>query len=113
MPFMGVVYELLTMFKISRGDQSVRLTGGRVATTDDRYRVYSAGVTIERPHDVRGDAVNELCIGARLDSLTEALAARRAQADRAAVAEQQADILDAQAVNDVPVVGLKTEPVSV
>ena len=110
---MGVVYELLTMFKLTNGDQAIRPTAGRVATTDDRYHVYSAGITIERPHDVRGDAVNELCIGARLDSLTEWSARRRDRANRAAVAEQQADICDAQAAHDVPVVGLKTEPVAV
>jgi len=75
-----VVYESVTMFKISRGDQAIRPTGGRVATTDDRYHVYSAGITVERPNDVRGDSVNELCVGARLDFVTEALAARRAKA---------------------------------
>ena len=95
------------MFKLTNGDRSIRPTAGRVATTDDRYHVYSAGITIERPHDVRGDAVNELCIGARLDSLTEALAARRAQSDRVAVSMQNAEIAEAQAVHGVPV----TEPV--
>ena len=91
------------MFKISTGSATVRPSAGRVATTDDRYHVYSAGITIERPNDVRGDAVNELCIGARLDSLAEALAARRAESLKRATAEQALANAEAQAVNDVPV----------
>lgn len=109
---MGVVYELLTMFKLTNGDQAIRPTAGRVATTDDRYHVYSAGITIERPHDVRGDAVNELCIGARLDSLTEWSARRRAKADKAAATEMDSDVRVAQAIHDVPVTGLKDEAVA-
>ena len=95
------------MFKISTSTGTVRPSGGRVATTDDRYHVYSAGVTIERPDDERGDSVNQLCVGARLDFVTEALAARRAKSDADAVSAQNLDIAEAQATHGVPV----TEPV--
>ena len=107
MPLMGVVYELVTMFKISRGSTTVRLSAGRIATADPRFHVYGAGFTIERPNDVRGDSVNQLCIGGRLDTLTEALDERRAKSDREAVSMQNAEIAEAQAVHGVPV----TEPV--
>jgi len=95
------------MFKLTNGDRSIRPTAGRIATTDPRFHVYGAGFTIERPHDVRGDSVNQLCIGGRLDLLTEALDERRAKSDRAAVSMQNAEIAEAQAVHGVPV----TEPV--
>ena len=98
------------MFKISTSSGSVRPSGGRVTTTDDRYQVYSAGVTIERPEDPRGDSVNEVCLGARFDSLSELLADRRAKSDSAAIAERDGDVLVAQAVHDVPVTGLQSEP---
>lgn len=91
------------MFKLTNGDQAIRPTAGRVATTDDRYHVYSAGITIERPNDVRGDSVNELCVGARLDFVAEALAAQRAKSLARATAEQAIANAEAQAVSDVPV----------
>ena len=112
MPYMGVVYELLTMFKISRGSTTVRLTAGRITTTDPRFHVYGAGVTIERPNDVRGDSVNQLCIGGRLDVLTEALDERRRKSDQAAATEIDNDVRVAQAIHDVPVTGLEDEPVA-
>ena len=101
------------MFKLTDGDRSIRPTAGRIATTDPRFHVYGAGFTIERPHDVRGDSVNQLCVGGRLDLLTEALDAHRAKSDRAAVAERSGDVAIAQAVNDQPVTGFQPESVAV
>ena len=79
----------------------------RVKTDDPRANVFALGVTIHRPDDVRGDSVNQLCVGARLDFVTEALAARRAKSDADAVSAQNLDIAEAQATHGVPV----TEPV--
>lgn len=112
---MGIVYELLIMRlpTISIVNRAFTLDIAEpVETVDKRDTVFGTGITILRPNDVRGDSVNRVFIGGRFDALTEALDEHRAKADRAAVAEQQADILDAQAAHDVPVVGIKLEPVT-
>ena len=79
----------------------------RVATDDDRARVYGTGFTLHRPDDERGDSVNQLMVGGRFDVITEALDRRRAKADREAVSLQNAEVAEAQAKHGVPV----TEPV--
>jgi len=79
----------------------------RVATSDDRDRVYGFGFTVERPNDKRGDSVNQLMLGLRSDILSEFLADRRAKSDRDAVASENLEVTESQVVNDVPI----TDPI--
>ena len=81
----------------------------RVKTDDPRLHIRQIGVSIERPGDPRGNSVNVLAIGGRLDCLTEFQAQRRAKADRAAVAERDGDHAVAQVVHDVPVTAIAVE----
>ncbi len=112
---MGVVYELLTMRlpTMSIGKSSFTIDIAEpVSTTDERARVFATGFTIQRPNDVRGDSVNQFMIGGRCDILTEALEEHRRKSDRAASVEVDNDVRVAQAIHDVPVTGLKDEPVA-
>ena len=79
----------------------------RVPTADPRMHIRQLGVTIPRPGDARGDSVNVLCAGGRLDALTEFLDERRDKSDRFDRATINSEVAEAQVVNDVPV----TEPV--
>ena len=84
----------------------------RVKTDDARMQIRQFGLVRERPNHPLGDAVDVVCVGGRFDTLTQALDERRAKADRAQATELDNDVRVAQAVHDVPVTGLKDEPVA-
>ena len=45
----------------------------RVKTDDSKMNIRQVGLVIKRPEDERGDSVNVLAFGGRLDSVTELL----------------------------------------
>ena len=59
-----------------------------VESVDPRYKQYATGITVKRPEDKRGDSVNHLTVGGRLDVLSEMMD----QHVENARAEQDADI---------------------
>lgn len=69
----------------------------RVKTDDARMHIRQAGFVKERPGDARGDSVNVLCFGGRLDAVTEFLDERRDSSVRTAAAVQNAEVAEAQA----------------
>ena len=101
---MGVVYELLIM----AGSFRIRFFD-RVETADARMTVRQLGLERERPGNPRGNAVDVVCFGGRFDTLTEALDARRAKADKAAATEIDNDVRVAQAIHNVPVTGITVD----
>lgn len=81
--------------------------GDRVATDDPRMHIRQLGYVRVRPDHERGDSVNVLAFGGRLDDLAEFIDERRDKSDRFDRATINAEVAEAQVVNDVPV----TEPV--
>ena len=45
----------------------------RVKTDDSRMNIRQVGIVVKRPKDERGDSVNVLAFGGRLDAVTELL----------------------------------------
>lgn len=82
----------------------------RLQTDDERMHIRQLGLVRSRPNHPNGDAVDVLCVGGRFDTITETIASRRAKADASALSERDGDVLVAQAVHDVPVTGLQSEP---
>lgn len=79
----------------------------RVPTSDPRMHIRQLGYVLSRPDDERGDSVNVLAFGGRLDAVSEFIDARRDKSDRLDRATINSDVAEAQAANGVPV----TEPV--
>lgn len=77
--------------------------GDRVATSDPRMHIRQVGYVRVRPDDERGDSVNVLAFGGRLDDLAEFIDERRDKAERLDRASINADVAEAQAANGVPV----------
>lgn len=75
----------------------------RVPTADPRMHIRQAGYVRQRADHPQGDSVNVLAFGGRFDDLAEFLDRRRDKSDSTAVTTQNLQVMDAQAVHDVPV----------